>query len=427
MCVQRRQEAGKLAWTMSAGIGFFLSCFCWAAPVLGVNGQPSWFVSTVESAEAGGYITSPGLAFDHYGMPAVSWSSYAPAMDSGTVKVSQLTGLGFWTHRQVATGTGVGYRTALAFDRAERPTTAWVNGNGTVFGQFDLNAPQQVGTGADVAHPALSLGYDLEGALRGMYGRATVGQFHGIAYSSGQFTSQSLVSISGAGTILDASLVTDHRGLRHIVAREELDGGQSGAVLLASETSPGGAWASSRIEAADTVVRGVDVAVDPVDGRLALAYTTLDNTSSESTLWYAKFNGFTLETTALQSSTQYGYEDVSLAFDFSDGRPAIAFEQSMPGPDALYFTYRDGASLWHAGLVDDSISLEPLVGGKPRRPSLAFDDYGTGWPAIAYIDSNGALNVAFDPPAPEPGSAILLMLGTAALGGRRARRVIRAA
>ena len=52
--------------------------------------------------------------------------------------------------------------------------------------------------------------------------------------------------------------------------------------------------------------------------------------------------------------------------------------------------------------------------------SLAFNDFGTGFPSIAYFDEDGATdNIYFieDPPAavPEPGSLVLLAIGVAAI------------
>jgi hypothetical protein len=148
-----------------------------------------------------------------------------------------------------------------------------------------------------------------------------------------------------------------------------------------------------------------------------VAYTTRDNTSGVSKLFYSKFNGFSMQTQELASSATFRYEDVSLAFDFSDGLPALAYERKNLGSGAeeLMFAYRDNV-MWQlpATAVDGTISMD-APGNKPRAPSLAFDDFGTSWPAIAYVDKDTMsgqerLHVAFDPPVPEPGTLGLLVI-----------------
>jgi hypothetical protein len=128
-----------------------------------------------------------------------------------------------------------------------------------------------------------------------------------------------------------------------------------------------------------------------------------------------------MQTQELASSATFRYEDVSLAFDFSDGLPALAYEREIPGSEAgeLMFAYRDNV-MWQlpATAVDGTISMN-APGNKPRGPSLAFDDYGTSWPAIAYVHKDilsgqERLHVAFDPPVPEPSALTLLILPIAA-------------
>ena len=130
-----------------------------------------------------------------------------------------------------------------------------------------------------------------------------------------------------------------------------------------------------------------------------------------------------IATTEILSFNTFRYQDVSLEFDRSDGRPAIAFERRVNSTSAqeLWYAYLNASSVWQTSLIDSTISLDAPDGNMPRGPSLAFDDYGTSWPAVAYVDSNGALNVAFDPPAPEPSC---LAAGTlvAVLSIRRRRR-----
>jgi hypothetical protein len=383
----------------------------WSLPsaAFAIDGTPTWLQSQVHTAPTNTYVSTPALAFDHYGTPALSWSLVSTVGGTNTVYCSQLSGLGFWAHNELATGPTIGLRTSLAFDRAERPAVAWVNLDNTVKGRFNFGSVQQIATNANTNRPVVSLGYDLAGDLRGMYAATTppAGGFSSVGYSGGSFSSSSLFTISGAGTILDAAIATDHRGLRNVIAREEIGGGASGGVLVASE-STGGGWTSTRLVSA-SAVNGVDIAVDPTDGRIALAYTTFDGGSNRSRLYYAKFNGFSLQTTEVLSSTDDSFEDLSLAFDPTDGRPAIAFEREVASPYSkqLQLAYLNASSQWITSVVDASISLD-APGYMPRGPSLAFDDYGTSWPAIAYVDGDESVCVAFDPPAPEPGTVLLL-------------------
>jgi len=398
-------------WTLAA----FLSS---GTSVLGIDGTPTWSLSQVSEAVADYEVSTPVLAFDHYGTASVSWSSVSQMAQSNTAYHSQFLELGLWTHREVASGNDVGLRTALSFDRAERPTIAWLNGSGAISADFNGGAPQEFVTGANTTNPVLSLSHDLAGNLRGMFGGATPGEFFSIDYSGGVFSSEQLATIGGLDAVADAALTTDYRGLRQIVARAELTVGE--AVVIASEPPGGGDWPSAQFATADAV-GGVDIAVDPTDGRMALAYTTSEGETSE--LHYSKFNGISWETTSLASSpaTSYVFEDVSLAFDRDDGLPAIAYERRgfTPSEEELLFAYLDASEEWQTGLaVDGSISMNSSD-GKPRGPSLAFDDYGTSWPAISYVDDDGSLMVAFDPPVPEPGVMGLLCAGIGALVGRR--------
>lgn len=395
-----------------------------AAPVFGINGTPTWFESEVGLPLASSYVSTPVLAFDHYGTPALSWSSVSQVSGANSVRYSQLLGLGMWNTRELANGLELGLRTSLSFDRSERPSVAWVNGNGSVSASFNLGAAQELTpTGANFTNPVVSLSHDLAGTLRGMYSRETAGNLFDIGYSGGTFSNATMTTLAGVTSIVDAAMLADDRGLRQVAARVNLTAGNQGLVL-ASEPSGGGSWPSITHVTADNVT-GVDLAMDPTDGRMAVAYTTRDNTSGVSKLYYSKFSGFSMQTTELASSASFRYEDVSLAFDFSDGLPALAYERKNTGSGAeeLMFAYRDNV-MWQlpSTAVDGTISMD-APGNKMRRPSLAFDDFGTSWPAIAYADSDGALNVAFDPPAPEPGTLMLLALTVALPRRRRVREV----
>jgi hypothetical protein len=96
----------------------------------------------------------------------------------------------------------------------------------------------------------------------------------------------------------------------------------------------------------------------------------------------------------------------SLAFDPVDGNPAIAYFND--NNDSLKLAWHDG-SIWQTQMVDGF--------GLGVVPSLAFNDFGSGFPSIAYYDGgaggSGSLYYIEDPPGPvpEPTSVTLLMAG----------------
>ncbi|MBI5764581.1 MAG: hypothetical protein HZA51_13780 [Planctomycetes bacterium] len=399
------------------GFGLVLTL---SSTAFATSGTPTWTLSTVSALDPNTAASSPDLAFDHYGTASLSWTATSTMAGTNFVRHSQFTPLGFWSHREIANGPGVGLRTAITFDRAERPTLAWVNDNGTVFGQFNYGANQSVAaSGANVARPVVALTTDLTGSLRGMFNNAAVGSTSSIGYSNPNFNSAAMMSLSGVSVVLDSQMVVDDRGLRHVASRAALSAGGQG-VVLASE-SPGGLWSSATFTTAD-FVDGIDIGVDPADGRLAIAYTTYTGTTSR--LQYTKFNNGSLATTTIQTSNSNRFEDISLAFDASDSRPAIAYEMRTPSTQELWYTFLNQALSWQSASVDTSIVMDSPI-GLPRAPSLAFDDFGTSWPAIAYVNQgvpNEVLTVAFDPPAPEPAAAGLLIVTLLADRPRRPRQ-----
>ncbi|MEK6642814.1 MAG: hypothetical protein AABZ08_02815 [Planctomycetota bacterium] len=381
------------------------------------NGTPSWTFSTVSTIDPGYVASSPDLAFDHYGSASLSWAAVSTAAGNNSVRHSQFSPLGLWNHRELANGPGLGLRTSISFDRSERPSIAWVNDNGSVSGQFNYGINQTItASGANNARPIVSLCTDLAGTLRGMYSGAAPGAVSSIGYAGSTFNTSSLMNLSGVTAVLDSQMIVDNRGLRHVASRAALSVGGQG-VVLASE-SPGGFWSSGTFTTADSI-DGIDIAVDPSDGRLAIAYTTY--TAGTSRLQYSKFNGASVATTTIQTSGVDRYEDMSLAFDGFDSRPAIAYERRTPSTQELWYTFLNASSSWQSAPVDTTIVMD-APSGLPRAPSLAFDDYGTTWPAIAYANQdvpNEVLTVAFDPPAPEPAFAGLFGM---ALAARRPRR-----
>lgn len=389
----------------------------------GVNGTPVWNFSPVASAAANMSITSPSLAFDHYGVPSVAWAQ-THAFDSSCILTrSRASGLGGWQHQTIDSGANAAYATSLSFDRAERPTVVWVGGSSikTLYNDATL---QTVANNAGGSRYAVQAYHDLTGTLRGAYTGNTPGNIFTLSGTNGVHSSQLVASISNTNSINDLTMTTDSAGRRHIAARASLSTGTD-AVIVTSEPFVGGSWPVSTIATADAV-NGISLATDPIDGRVAMAYTTYDGTTSK--LFYAKSNGFSLVTTEVQSSTSAVFEDIDLKFDLSDGQPAIAFERQVPSPFAqqLWFAYLNASQTWQTSLIDGTIQMNHPT-GLTRRPSLAFDDFGTSWPAVAYVDADGSLKVAVDPPvpAPEPSTMAIMLFSTALLFMRKRRPVTR--
>lgn len=386
-----------------------------------INGTPTWTFSLVQTGAPVTYMSSPSFAFDHYGTPSVTWTALPQSGGNSTVMHSQFTGLGMWSHRSVTTASGAGQESAITFDRAERPALAWVNSSGAVEGQFNNGTIQAFGVNAATGNTALSLTTDLAGNIRGAYAGSTPGAIYDIKLTGTTFSSTNIVNFSNVNILNDLRMTTDNHGLRHVAAAVRFNGSTWG-VQVASEPQFGGPWATATFATGDAI-DGVDIQTDPADGRLALAYTRFQAGTNQSSLVYAKFNGISFDTTTVLSSTTTVFKDISLAFDRSDGRPAIAYEELLnTSAQRLSFAYKNASSVWQTSLVDDTILLDSPL-GLPRRPSLAFDDYGTSWPAISYVDANESLMVAFDPPGvPEP-TSLLLWIGALLLTRQRQARV----
>jgi len=384
---------------------------------LAIDGTPTWLQSPVGTASGNATISSPSLAFDHHGTPAVSWSQFAGSQGD-SVNRSERSALGLWATNPIS--SGVARQTALSFDRAERPTMVWIDGAATVKAQFDDGTLQTIpSSNPNVMNPALSITHDLAGNLRGVFAGASPGDLFSIDGSGGTFSSASIGSIPGVTAVSDLRLTTDDRGLGNLIVRADLSAGGQG-VILASEPSFGGNWPSAVLATADAV-NGIGIATDPTDGGIALTYTTFNNTNNTSKLLFARFNGASFDTTVVLSSTSAVFRDVSLAFDLSDGLPAIAFEQETfaPAAEELMFAFQNAALTWQTSLVDDTISISNSQ-NTLRGPSLAFDDFSTSFPAIAYVDAGETLTVAFDPPGvPEPGTFCLLTCGFFLMARRR--------
>lgn len=390
-----------------------------AAPAAAIDGTPVWFPSTVSAPVPSTSISAPSLAFDHYGGAAVSWSRINSSSQMNVVHFSEQSPLGLWNHRNVATGIGIGMATTLSFDRAERPTVSWLNEDATV--QVDINRGAQtqlIASNALGDEGSLVFKHDIAGGLQGAYVSDSGQSVFGINATQPTITSDLLFNLSAIDQVRDLDFAIDHAGRRHVIATARLPD-QREAVFIASEPSFGGNWATAMLDSGENI-GGASIAVNPVNGELAIVYSKVDDGGGTSRLIFNDFSGVGMTTTEILAASDREFGDLDLEFDPSDGRPSIALEESIAGGnDQLLFAYNTGGTNWNTSLVDDSILIDTPDG--ELRPSLAYDDFGTTYPAIAFVDDDGALIVSFDPPIPEPSTAGLLLIGFGAVVGRRRR------
>ena len=163
----------------------------YSGQVLATSGTPTWTFSNVSAIDPGYVTSSPDLAFDHYGAASLTWSSVSTSAGNNSVRHSQFSPFGLWNHRELAIGPGLGVRTSISFDRAERPSIAWVNDNGSVSGQYNYGSNQSIAaSGANNSRPIVTLCTDLAGSLRGMYSGAAPGAVSSIEYTGSTFSTR---------------------------------------------------------------------------------------------------------------------------------------------------------------------------------------------------------------------------------------------
>ena len=201
---------------------------------------------------------------------------------------------------------------------------------------------------------------------------------------------------------------------RPMIAHQEWDGAIAGSLFFTVRDSA--FWASKQVDG-DPGILDIpampSLAINPKTGLPAIAYTA--GTSGQGwELRYAEWNDTSndWDITMVDPATTH---NASLAFDPADGNPAIAYYDA--DSTALRFAWYNGSSWQHQTLDND--------GDVGLYPSLAFNDFGDGFPSVAYFDSSGALYFQHDPPttAPEPGTlGMILVGGLAAVGLLRRRR-----
>jgi hypothetical protein len=316
------------------------------------------------------FANYPSLAYDRYERPAISYTD----LDLGPGPADTWFDLGYarfdgsaWIVEEVDTyspvGAAVGGYTSLAFDRLGRPAIAY----------YDYGAS------------ALKFIQDNDGDFSLMDETPV---FVVNAFTEGQFSSLTFDSLN-----------------RAMIAHFD----DANDDLRFSVQEPGIGWVTATVDSTGNTGRYPSLAIDPDTGFPAIAYY------STTELRYAEWDGdswnsISLDTTGNVTGPPPFQSSLSLAFDPADGNPAIAYWNRTGGED-LKLAWHDG-SIWQTQTVD-------AVGDVGHNPSLAFNDFGNGFPSITYLDLDpdtfdSRLFFIEDPPAPavpEPASAMLLMAG----------------
>jgi hypothetical protein len=361
-----------------------------SAAAVGIDTTPTWNPSVVVDAVLNYFTDFPVyegqnryLAYDHFGEPGIAYSN------GGFIHYARpIAGLG-WVVEAMddPDAYSVLGQPSLAFGLDEMPHVVW---SGSTVGFFtvvyhaffdgmawtfdffafgDERPPEQL-TGAVsidlLGRPAAA--YTLDGVV--LYYRSDT-DGDGLLLQE-----QDCVLSIGSGSV-EMSTAFDAFG-QAMAAFATFD------VLVFAARPLGHECFSGEIIANDA--RYPSLAVDPDTGYPAIAYYD----SANQNLVYAEWDGGQWAATNIDTAGVTGLWP-SLAFDPSDGNPAIAY-QSQTGGD-LMFAWHDGVQ-WNTQVAVNG-TLEVPTG---YTPSLAFNDFGTGFPAIAYFGIDSNLHFVEDPP-----------------------------
>ena len=340
------------------------------------------------------------LAFDHHGFPAVgvhlSGSANRPAC------FRRVPGFG-WSEDYADASGSEGAYPSLAFDRYERPAISYVDGGSD---QVKYAAWDGAAWNAAVVDTGVNSGYGCTALAMDLYGRPAIAyvatggvvKFVMDTDGDGDWSDETKQTVSETTSNRWPSLAFDPLN-RPMIAfhNDSVDN-----LCFAVKDNVQSVWRVKTVDAAGTTGWYPSLAIDPDNGYPAISYQD----ASASALNYAWWDG---EAWQIDEGVATWGESSSLAFDPADGRPAIAF---AAGGD-LRFAWHDGSN-WHLQTVSTAVSY---------YPSLAFNEYGTGWPAIAFLDQQNTVYYTEDPPdVPEPATLSFLLIGAAALLRLRRRR-----
>jgi hypothetical protein len=369
---------------------------------------PSWHPREIVTSSMGDAVGMVGadrsLAYDHHGNPGIA---FYDAVNDDLRYARRVPGIG-WVHSAVDTNGNVGVHPSLAYDRYERPAVSYFGPNTDLkYARFTgdtwlLESLDQIGTGGGFS----SLAYDPLGRPAIAYQDGTTGRLRFVHDSDSDFSLVDETPVTVVNEFVEgnyASLVFDSLS-RPMIAH------QAGPApkLRFSVREPGIGWVTTTVDGGGATGYYPSIAIDPDSGFPAMAY--YDN--SIVALRYANWNGASWNLTTVDEDTG---DYPSLAFDSVDGNPAIAYSDHIN---------RDLKLAWHDGNAWQSQTVD-AVGDVGSSPSLAFNDFGNGFPSISYFDFTTSLFFVEDPPTvPEPASMILIAVGMALASSTRKRRLI---
>ncbi len=344
------------------------------------------------------------LAYDHHGNAGIA---FFDAVRLQLRFARKVPGVG-WAHGIVDAGPRVGAGPSLAFDRHELPAISYYDdgGDNLKFAYFN-GATWDLETVASTGNVGIqsSLAFDVLGHAAIAYRDFTNGTLKYVYDAGGDrsLADEIPITVPGAtGDGIKPSLAFDPLN-RPMVAHVN----ETTQELRFSVAEPGIGWITTTVDRVGAITTQPSIAIDPDTGFPAIAYEVAN---PNATLHYAQWDGENWNIDEIISAGLFP----SLAFDPADGNPAIAYSRSQ----RTSFAWHDG-SQWRTQTADSTV--------KGFLPSLAFNDFGNGFPSIAFLefDTGGFDSVHFieDPPAvPEPSTCALAFFGLVLLGSVRFRR-----
>jgi hypothetical protein len=348
----------------------------WQSPVL-VDSVPNYFA---DFADYGGHERY--LAYDHFGEPGIAYSK------SADIRYARpIAGLG-WVNEIVDDPDDYTLlaQPSLVFGLDEMPHVGW---SGNIPGQF-YAVYHAFFDGTQWVFDFFNFGNELlPGQLTGALSMDLLGR-PGMGYtldgailyrndqdSDGLLALESDCNLGFGSETVEMSTAFDGLG-QSTVALTTFN------LLVFAARPIGHECLSSTTITTDA--RYPSLAIDPDTDYPAIAY--YDPAAGD--LIYAEWDGTQWVLTPVDTAGNTGLYP-SLAFDPADGNPAIAYHDLSDGD--LRFAWHDGAS-WNSQVVVDG-TFEVPTG---YTPSLAFNDFGTGFPAIAYFGIDSNLYFVEDPP-----------------------------